>query len=43
MEQTEFVSHCVQRILKFYSGKIDSVILIGHSMVGICKSQIVIC
>ncbi|XP_046738831.1 GPI inositol-deacylase isoform X2 [Diprion similis] len=34
-EQIEFVSHCIRKILKFYGGKIDSVIIIGHSMGGI--------
>ncbi|XP_046471000.1 GPI inositol-deacylase isoform X2 [Neodiprion pinetum] len=34
-EQIEFVSHCIRKILRFYGGKTDSVIIIGHSMGGI--------
>ncbi|EFN88696.1 GPI inositol-deacylase, partial [Harpegnathos saltator] len=35
MEQTIYVSHCIKTILSLYKGKMDSVILIGHSMGGI--------
>ena len=33
MEQTEYVSHCIKAILALYKGKMDNVVLIGHSMV----------
>lgn len=33
MEQTIYVSHCIKAILALYKGKMDSVVLIGHSMV----------
>ncbi|KAL6261826.1 hypothetical protein P5V15_006911 [Pogonomyrmex californicus] len=35
MEQTMYVSHCIKAILALYKGKMDSVVLIGHSMGGI--------
>ncbi|XP_032663634.1 GPI inositol-deacylase [Odontomachus brunneus] len=35
MEQTIYVSHCIKAILALYKGKMDSVVLIGHSMGGI--------
>ncbi|KAG5343165.1 PGAP1 deacylase, partial [Acromyrmex heyeri] len=35
MEQTEYVSHCIKAILALYKGKMDNVVLIGHSMGGI--------
>lgn len=33
MEQTVYVSHCIKAILALYKGKMDNVVLIGHSMV----------
>lgn len=33
MEQTMYVSHCIKAILALYKGKMDNVVLIGHSMV----------
>lgn len=33
MEQTTYVSHCIKAILALYKNKMDSVVLIGHSMV----------
>lgn len=33
MEQTVYVSHCIKAILALYNDKMDSVVLIGHSMV----------
>lgn len=33
MEQTVYVSHCIKAILALYKDKMDSVVLIGHSMV----------
>lgn len=33
MEQTTYVSHCIKAILALYNGKMDNVVLIGHSMV----------
>ncbi|XP_070530047.1 GPI inositol-deacylase-like isoform X2 [Cardiocondyla obscurior] len=35
MEQTVYVSHCIKAILALYKGKINNVVLIGHSMGGI--------
>lgn len=35
MEETEYVSHCIERVLSLYKGKVKSVVLIGHSMGGI--------
>ncbi|XP_071570586.1 GPI inositol-deacylase isoform X2 [Temnothorax nylanderi] len=35
MEQTVYVSHCIKAILALYKGKMDNVVLIGHSMGGI--------
>ncbi|EZA56408.1 hypothetical protein DMN91_009837 [Ooceraea biroi] len=35
MEQTTYVSHCIKAILALYKNKVDSVVLIGHSMGGI--------
>lgn len=35
MEQTVYVSHCIKAILALYKGKMNNVILIGHSMGGI--------
>ncbi|XP_012268324.2 GPI inositol-deacylase isoform X1 [Athalia rosae] len=40
--QTKFVAHCIQKILRFYSGKIDSIILIGHSMGGIVAKGVLL-
>ncbi|XP_011701617.1 PREDICTED: GPI inositol-deacylase isoform X2 [Wasmannia auropunctata] len=34
MEQTVYVSHCIKAILALYRGKMDKVVLIGHSMGG---------
>lgn len=34
MEETEYVSHCIERVLSLYKGKVKNVVLIGHSMVG---------
>lgn len=41
-DQTKFVSHCIKKILSLYQNnnegtKPKSVILIGHSLVGICR------
>lgn len=33
MEETVYVSHCIQKILSLYKTKMDNIILIGHSMV----------
>lgn len=33
MDQTIYVSHCIKAILALYHGKVDNVVLIGHSMV----------
>ncbi|XP_015606892.1 GPI inositol-deacylase [Cephus cinctus] len=35
MEKTLYISHCIQRILAIYNGKIKNIIIIGHSMGGI--------
>ncbi|XP_014487837.1 PREDICTED: GPI inositol-deacylase [Dinoponera quadriceps] len=35
MEHTIYVSHCIKAILALYKGKMDSVVLIGHSMGGV--------
>ncbi|KAL6433868.1 hypothetical protein ACFW04_005829 [Cataglyphis niger] len=35
MEQTVYVSHCIKAILALYKDKMDSVVLIGHSMGGV--------
>lgn len=34
-EETSYVSLCINKILSLYKGKIDKVVLIGHSMVEI--------
>lgn len=33
MEETLYVSHCIQKILSLYKISVENVILIGHSMV----------
>lgn len=35
MEETIYVSHCIQKILSLYKTNIDNIVLIGHSMVNI--------
>ncbi|KAG7202383.1 hypothetical protein KM043_018700 [Ampulex compressa] len=35
MEETMYVAHCIERILKLYKGNMDNVVLIGHSMGGV--------
>lgn len=35
MEETVYVSHCIQKILSLYKTNIDNIVLIGHSMVNI--------
>ncbi|XP_060811024.1 GPI inositol-deacylase isoform X1 [Bombus pascuorum] len=35
MEETVYVSHCIQKILSLYKTNIDNIVLIGHSMGGI--------
>ncbi|KAK9296931.1 hypothetical protein QLX08_009191 [Tetragonisca angustula] len=35
MEETMYVSYCIQKILSLYKTKMDNIILIGHSMGGI--------
>lgn len=33
MEETIYVSHCINKILSLYKGNMNNVVLIGHSMV----------
>lgn len=35
MDQTTYVAHCIKTILALYHGKVDNVVLIGHSMGGV--------
>lgn len=35
IEETMYVSYCIQKILSLYKSKIDNIVLIGHSMGGI--------
>ncbi|KAF7408574.1 hypothetical protein HZH66_003111 [Vespula vulgaris] len=35
MEETIYVSHCINKILSLYKGNMNNVVLIGHSMGGI--------
>lgn len=39
MEQTEYLSHCIQKILQLYEGKHRSIIIIGHSMVRLQREE----
>lgn len=43
MEQTVYVSHCIKAILALYKDKVDSVVLIGHSMVRNANVCVCVC
>lgn len=35
MEETLYVSHCIQKILSLYKTNVENIVLIGHSMVSV--------
>lgn len=35
MDETLYVSYCIQKILSLYKTNVENIILIGHSMVNI--------